>query len=99
MIQGDYVPTTEVSVIIPVFNAAQFLGECILSVLAQSFQDLELIIVDDHSSDQSLEIALSFHGPRVHVLQSHGRGAAAARNTGIAASQGRFLQFLDADDL
>jgi len=93
-----------VSVILPFLNASAFMAEAIDSVEAQSFPDWELILVDDGSTDGSDEIAAarasSPHG-RIRVLppDDSRRGAAAARNRGIAESSGDFVAFLDADDL
>lgn len=88
-----------VSVIIPAYNAEQTLLETIHSVLQQSHQDLELIVVDDGSTDSTLAVATSVADPRLHVLSYENGGASAARNRGIAAATGAFLSFIDADDL
>lgn len=86
-----------VDVVIPAFNAAEYLPEAIASVLAQGPCVHRVIVVDDGSSDASAEVAQSF-GPRVEVLrQSHG-GAGCARNAGIARCEAAYLAFLDADD-
>lgn len=87
-----------VSVIIPVYNAAPFVGPAIESVLAQTFQDYEIIVVDDGSIDRSRDEILKF-GDRVNYVHQANRGQAVARNTGIARAAGRYLAFLDADDL
>lgn len=87
----------QVSVIIPVFNAARTIACAIDSVLAQSYRDFEIVAVDDGSSDASLAI-LRGYGDRVKVLTQHNRGPSAARNLGIANSSGSYLAFLDADD-
>lgn len=86
-----------VSVIIPVYNSEKYLAEAIDSVLAQTYQDFELIIVDDGSTDHSREIAKSY--PKVKYIYQENRGVAAARNYGIKQAKGEFLAFLDADDL
>ncbi len=86
-----------VSVILPVYNGEEFLDDAIQSVLAQSYRTLELIVVDDGSTDRTREIALSY--PKVKYIHQLHRGAAAARNNGILASFGKYLAFLDADDL
>lgn len=86
-----------VSVVTPVFNGELFLAEAIESVLAQTYRPLELIIVDDGSTDGSAAIARSFQGVRL-IEQEHA-GPGAARNRGVAASAGELLAFLDADDL
>jgi len=92
----------EVSVIVPVFNKVAYLAECLDSILAQSLGTLEVICVDDASTDGSGEILKRFaeRDARVTVIcQEQNRGAAAARNAGLAAARGEFVQFTDADDL
>ncbi len=84
------------SVVIPCFNQAHFLAEAIESVLHQSYQKLEIVVVDDGSADNSFEVAGRY--PEVHRLQRANRGVAAARNLGMQKSSGEFLVFLDADD-
>lgn len=86
-----------VSVIIPVYNSEKYLAEAIDSVLAQTYQDFELIIIDDGSSDHSREIATSY--PKVNYVYQENRGVAAARNRGVQLAKGDFLAFLDADDI
>lgn len=88
-----------VSVIIPVYNGASYLSACIESVLAQSHQNLEIIIVDDGSSDDSLKVAMKFENERIHIISQNRKGASSARNSGLSISKGNFIQFLDADDL
>jgi glycosyltransferase involved in cell wall biosynthesis len=90
-----------VSVIVPAWNVAHFIPAAISSVFAQSFTDLELIVVNDGSPDTAaLEAALSpFRGrPNTHYLVQENRGPSAARNAGILHARGRFVAFLDADD-
>lgn len=86
------------SVIIPCFNAGRFVVDAIESALAQTYRPLEVIVVDDGSSDDSLRRIRSYSG-RVRVFSQEHRGAAAARNAGLHAARGRIIQFLDADDL
>lgn len=86
-----------ISVIIPAYNASRYLHSAIGSVLAQTHQAAEIIVVDDGSSDDTASIAAGFSGIRV-LSMSH-QGAGAARNRGVAAATGRYLAFLDADDL
>ncbi len=85
-----------VSVIIPCFNQAKFLGEAIQSVMQQTYRNFEIIVVDDGSSDNTREVASGFSA--VRYIRHHNRGLAGARNTGIWASKGCYLVFLDADD-
>lgn len=87
-----------VSVIIPAFNAGEFVREAIESVLAQTFRDFEIVTVDDGSTDQTPRILQSY-GSSIRRLSQKNRGPASARNHGILASTGRYIAFLDADDL
>jgi glycosyltransferase involved in cell wall biosynthesis len=86
-----------VSVVIPAFDRERFLADAIQSVLDQTYQPLEVIVVDDGSRDRSAAVARSF--PGVHVIEQKHAGPGAARNRGIAASRGDFLAFLDSDDV
>jgi hypothetical protein len=88
-----------VSVVVPAFNVERYLAQAMRCVLAQTYQDLELIVVDDGSTDGSRALAESFDDPRVRVISQANRGLAGARNTGIRAARGEFVAFLDADDL
>ncbi len=90
-----------VSIVVPVYNAAKYLEECIASVFSQSFDDWELILVDDGSSDGSGLIIdrMAEADPRVKAIHRANGGMSAARNTGIAAARGEFMYFLDADDV
>jgi GT2 family glycosyltransferase len=89
-----------VSVIMPAFNAEKYLHTAVESVLRQSFGDLELLIVDDGSSDGTVAVAQAYaaRDPRVRVLEQANAGPGPARNTGFRAATGRFFAFLDSDD-
>ncbi len=89
-----------VSVVLTTYNGGDrgFLGHAIQSVLAQTFRDLELIIVDDGSRDKTPQICHEFKGPRVRYIRQENAGVAVARNTGIGAASGGFVCFLDDDD-
>jgi glycosyltransferase involved in cell wall biosynthesis len=86
-----------VSVIIPTYNRAALLGEAVASVLAQTYKDYEIIIVDDGSTDNTREVASHFPPEIKYVLQKN-QGVSAARNKGIELSRGEYLCFLDSDD-
>ncbi len=86
-----------ISVIIPVYNGAKFLRPALESVFAQSLLPTEVLVVDDGSTDESPEIARSFSG--VTWIGQENRGPAAARNLGVARSQGDYLAFVDQDDI
>lgn len=89
------------SIIVPCYNYAHLLGETLESVAAQKLTDWECIIVNDGSTDNTVEIAQQFvaRDPRFRLIFQINSGPSQARNTGIAQSRGQFLQFLDADDL
>ncbi len=91
----------QISVIMPVFNAVRFLREAIDSVLSQGVADLELLVVDDGSTDGSLKIAaqMAQEDRRIRILENNRKkGVSGARNTGLGAARGKFIAFLDADD-
>ena len=87
-----------VSVIIPVYNGGRYLAEAIESVLDQNYCPIEVIVVDDGSTDGSADVARSF-SESVHYFYQPNQGVAAARNAGINNSSGELIAFLDADDL
>jgi glycosyltransferase involved in cell wall biosynthesis len=86
-----------VSVVIPAYNAAWCVRRAADSVLAQTFRDYELLVVDDGSTDDTAQLLRSY-GPAVSVVQKANGGLSSARNAGIAASRGELIAFLDADD-
>lgn len=91
----------KVSVIVPVFNASPYIGRTLDSILNQDFKDFELIVVDDGSTDNSLEIInQKLSGSQIHykVIHQENSGVSVARNVGIEASTGDYLVFIDADD-
>jgi glycosyltransferase involved in cell wall biosynthesis len=87
-----------VSVLIPCHNNEAFVGEAIESALGQTYSNIEVIVVDDGSTDKSLQVIKNY-GDRIKWQAGPNRGACAARNTAFSLSQGEFIQFLDADDL
>jgi glycosyltransferase involved in cell wall biosynthesis len=87
-----------VSVIIPAYNAETYLSDAIESVLGQNYQPLEILVVDDGSSDRTAETAQKY-GDRIRYIYQTNAGPAAARNAGIKLANGEILGFLDADDL
>lgn len=91
----------EISVIMPVYNKEKYIEASVRSVLDQPFADIELIIVNDGSTDRSLEIAnnLAKSDPRVRVIDVPNGGVSSARNIGLESAVGRWVQFLDADDI
>src|SRR5687767_5658816 len=87
-----------VSVIVPAYNAAAFVAEAIDSALAQSHPELEVIVVDDSSTDDTPAVLQSY-GNRITVHRQDNRGVSAARNTGAQLATGEWIAFLDADDV
>jgi glycosyltransferase involved in cell wall biosynthesis len=86
-----------ISVIVPLYNGSISICRCIDSILGQTYQPVEVIVINDGSTDNSLEMLERYKG-KIHVLQQENKGPAAARNYGIAQSRGEFLTFLDGDD-
>jgi glycosyltransferase involved in cell wall biosynthesis len=86
-----------VSVVIPAYNAARWIRDAIQSVVAQDWQDLEIVVVDDGSTDSTPEIVRSF-GNNLILLRQPNRGVAHARNLGTQTARGRYVAYLDADD-
>lgn len=93
--------TPTVSVIVPVYNAGKTLDRCVGSLVAQSYKDIEIILVDDGSKDSSLEICERFskEDPRVKVFHQENRGVSAARNLGLSNAVGEWVAFCDSDDM
>lgn len=88
-----------VSVIIPAYNQGRYLGAAIQSALDQTYPTIEIVVVDDGSTDSTAAVAAGFADPRLRYLYQANRGLSAARNTGIQAAQGLYLSFLDSDDM
>ena len=91
--------TPIVSVIMPVYNTAKYVQGAIESVLAQTFTDFELLIIDDAGSDHSIELCRAYDDARIRIISQQNRGLAGARNTGIRNARGQFVALLDSDDL
>ena len=90
----------KVSVIIPVYNVEKYLSACLHSCVSQTLYDIEIICVNDGSTDNSLQILEAFaaHDPRIKIVNKENGGLSSARNAGIDAACGEYLMFLDADD-
>ena len=88
-----------VSVVIPVFNRADALRDALCSVLEQTCQDFEIVVVDDGSVDDPEQIVDAFGDPRIRFIRQDNRGGGAARNTGVDRAQGSLVAFLDSDDV
>ncbi len=90
-----------VSLIVPVYNVAQYLGECVEGIRRQDFHDFEVLLVDDGSTDGSETVCdeVASVDPRFRVLHQPNGGTSVARNTGIAAAEGEYIAFMDSDDI
>lgn len=88
----------KISVVIPNYNRAATIGQTLKSILHQSLRPYEIIVVDDGSTDQSIEILKAF-GPDITLIRQQNRGPGAARNAGLKVASGDFIQFMDSDDL
>ncbi|HFL1539525.1 TPA: glycosyltransferase family 2 protein [Enterobacter asburiae] len=86
------------SIIVPIYNVELYLEDCIQSVLHQSFQNYELICVNDGSTDSSLEILKSFNDPRIKILDQINQGQSVARNSALDIASGEYAWFVDSDD-
>lgn len=87
------------SVLIPLYNKENFVQRTLKSLLEQKFKDFEIIIVNDGSTDKSLEIVKSLKTEKINLLNQQNQGVAAARNNGVEVSKGKWIAFLDADDI
>lgn len=92
--------TNLISVIIPVYNAEKYIEYCLKSVLDQTYKNLEIILIDDGSTDSSFEIIKYYQkkDKRIKILKQTNKGAGAARNYGLAVAKGRYIGFVDSDD-
>ncbi len=95
----DNAITPKISVILPVFNGEKYLRESIQSVLDQTFTDFELIVINDGSTDESLNITRSFGDKRILILDQKNQGLTASLNRGISESKGKYIARIDADDV
>ncbi|MEW6492894.1 MAG: glycosyltransferase [Cyanobacteriota bacterium] len=89
----------KVSVIIPVYGVERYIAATIRSVLEQTYQNFELLLIDDGSPDKSIEICQQYQDSRIKIIRQENQGVSRARNTGINSAQGDYLAFLDGDDL
>lgn len=97
---GSPKPAVTVSVIIPAFNRARYIGAAVSSITRQSLRDIEIIVVDDGSTDATADVAQSCGDPRVCLVRhDRNQGIPAARNTGLREARGRYIAWLDSDDV
>ncbi len=88
-----------ISFIVPVYNGQAYIADCIESIIKQKYDDFELIIVDDGSTDQTLEICKRYTNGRIRIITQKNSGVSAARNTGVSAAKGDYIVFVDVDDI
>ena len=90
----------KVSVIIPVYNSEQYLIKCLETIINQTLKDIEIICVDDGSTDSSLQILQDFSNidNRIKIIKQQHEGTGVARNKGLSVTKGKYLSFLDSDD-
>ena len=89
---------TKISVVMPNYNGAKWIRRSVFSVLNQSYENLELLVIDDGSDDDSVSILKKIGDPRVQIKRENHRGVCAARNLGISTATGKYIAFLDSDD-
>ena len=89
------------SIVVPAYNAAATLSDTLLSLTSQTYRDIEIVVVDDGSTDSTASVARSFaaRDNRIRLVRQANRGLAGARNSGVAAASGEVVGFCDADDL
>lgn len=99
--QEQHKKQPEISIIVPVYKTERFLSACISSILAQTFTDFELILVDDGSPDScpALCDAAAAKDSRIRVIHQKNRGLSGARNAGLDAAEGEWIAFVDSDDI
>ena len=88
-----------ISVVIPLYNKEKSIAQTLECVLNQTYKDFEVIVVDDGSKDNSAAIVAQFTDTRIHLIRQENGGVSAARNRGIEEAQGKYVAFLDADDV
>ena len=92
--------TPEISIVVPMYNVEKYIETCIVSILNQTFENFELIVVDDCSTDRSAEIVRSFNDPRIKIYQQiKNSGESASRDLGLTVSNGKYVYFMDNDDV
>jgi glycosyltransferase involved in cell wall biosynthesis len=91
--------TPDISIVIPAYNVSSYIGAAVQSALGQSDVELEVIVVNDGSTDDTAAVLSCFHDHRLRVIRQINKGLSAARNTGIEAASGRYIGFLDGDDI
>ena len=94
------ISTPLVTVVIPTYNHARYLGRALQSVIDQTYTNWEVVVIDNHSMDDTDEVITSYADPRINYLKIHNHGViATSRNAGIRAAKGEWIAFLDSDDI
>ena len=88
----------QISVIIPVYNVEEYIEKCICSLIAQTIKEIEFLVINDGSTDNSINLIKSFQDSRIRIINQKNSGLSEARNTGIKKARGRYVLFLDGDD-
>lgn len=88
----------KISVIIPVYNVEEYIEKCICSLIAQTIKEIEFLVINDGSTDNSINLIKSFQDSRIRIINQKNSGLSEARNTGIKKARGRYVLFLDGDD-
>lgn len=88
----------KISIIIPVYNVEKYILECLESIVNQTIQDIEIIVINDGTEDNSIEIVKSINDKRIKIISQDNKGLSAARNTGLKNANGEYIAFVDSDD-
>lgn len=88
----------KISFIIPAYNAANVIGDCIKNILEIDYADYEIIVINDGSSDNTLDVLNAFHDKRIKILSQENKGVSISRNVGLSVAKGDYIAFIDADD-
>lgn len=89
---------TMLSIIVPVYNVEKYIKQCIESLVSQTLKDMEIIVVNDETKDNSIEIVKEFHDNRIKIVNKKNGGLSSARNAGIEIARGKYIAFVDSDD-
>lgn len=89
-----------ISIVVPVYNVAEYVEECIVSIINQTYKNLQIIVIDDGSTDKSIDICQKYakNDSRIEIISQENKGVSAARNSGMKVAKGEFITFIDSDD-
>lgn len=88
-----------ISIIIPTYNSEKYIKDCLLSIINNSYQNFEIIIIDDGSTDKTIPKAQTINDKRIHIVKQNRKGPGSARNKGISLAKGDYIFFIDSDDI